>query len=208
MSNGLRRGLYVITDSTLTDSDHLPAQVGQAIAGGAVAVQYRDKSTDRQQRLLQARALAGVCRAAGVPLIVNDDVELAAQAEADGVHLGRDDADIADARRRLGKRALIGVSCYNELERARHGATAGADYLAFGRFFPSPTKPDAVQADIELLSAARRTLSVPLVAIGGITPENGGRLVAAGADLLAVVHGVFGAPDAGVAAAAYARLFD
>ncbi|MEJ2644540.1 MAG: thiamine phosphate synthase [Gammaproteobacteria bacterium] len=205
---GLRQGLYVITDGASTDSGQLSERVARAVAAGAAAVQYRDKSADAGRRLQEARALVEICRAAGVPLIVNDDVELAAQAEADGVHLGRDDGDIGRARRRLGRGALIGVSCYNELERARHGAAAGADYLAFGRFFPSSTKPDAVQANPELLSTARRTLALPLVAIGGITPENGGPLIAAGADLLAVIHGVFGAPDIGAAAAAYVRLFD
>lgn len=205
---GLRQGLYVITDGASTDSGQLSERVAPAVAAGAAAVQYRDKSADAGRRLQEARALVEICRAAGVPLIVNDDVELAAQAEADGVHLGRDDGDIGRARRRLGRGALIGVSCYNELERARHGAAAGADYLAFGRFFPSATKPDAVQANPELLSTARRTLALPLVAIGGITPENGGPLIAAGADLLAVIHGVFGAPDIGAAAAAYVRLFD
>ncbi len=205
---GLRHGLYVITDGASTDSGQLSERVARAVAAGAAAVQYRDKSADAGRRLQEARALVEICRAAGVPLIVNDDVELAAQAEADGVHLGRDDGDIGRARRRLGRGALIGVSCYNELERARHGAAAGADYLAFGRFFPSATKPDAVQANPELLSTARRTLALPLVAIGGITPENGGPLIAAGADLLAVIHGVFGAPDIGAAAAAYVRLFD
>lgn len=205
---GLRHGLYVITDGASTHSGQLSERVARAVAAGAAAVQYRDKSADAGRRLQEARALVEICRAAGVPLIVNDDVELAAQAEADGVHLGRDDGDIGQARRRLGRGALIGVSCYNELERARHGAAAGADYLAFGRFFPSATKPDAVQANPELLSTARRTLALPLVAIGGITPENGGPLIAAGADLLAVIHGVFGAPDIGAAAAAYVRLFD
>ncbi|HKJ09452.1 MAG TPA: thiamine phosphate synthase [Gammaproteobacteria bacterium] len=204
----LHRGLYVITDGASSAGAELPERVAEAIAGGATAVQYRDKSADTRRRLHEARALVQICRAAGVPLIVNDDVELAAEAGADGVHLGRDDGDIGRARRRLGDKALIGVSCYNDLERARHGAQAGADYLAFGRFFPSATKPDAVQADPGLLSAARRTLPLPLVAIGGITPENGGPLIAAGADLLAVIHGVFGASHVAAAAAAYVRLFD
>lgn len=204
----LRHGLYAITADTPAHDGHLLERVGQALAGGAVAVQYRDKSTDHQRRRHEAQALVDKCRAAGAVLIVNDDIELAAEVDAHGVHLGRDDTDPGYARRRLGKQALIGVSCYNDLARARHAAAAGADYLAFGRFFPSHSKPDAVPATIELLSVARATLPMPLVAIGGITPENGGPLIAAGADLLAVIHGVFGAADAGAAAAAYARLFD
>ena len=204
----LRRGLYVITDGASNAGADVAERVAEAIAGGATAVQYRDKSADTRRRLHEARALVRICRAAGVPLIVNDDVELAAEADADVVHLGRDDGDIGGARRPPGDKALIGGSCYNHPERARRGAQAGADYLAFGRFFPSATKPDAVQADAGLLSAARRTLSLPLVAIGGITPENGGPLIAAGADLLAVIHGVFGASDVAAAAAAYVRLFD
>ncbi|MAT65105.1 MAG: hypothetical protein CMN57_05635 [Gammaproteobacteria bacterium] len=132
---------------------------------------------------------------------------MAAAAGAHGVHLGRDDAAVTAARERLGPRAIIGVSCYNELDRARQAARLGADYVAFGRFFPSRTKPQAVQAEPALLTAARRELGLPLVAIGGITPENGGLLLAAGADMLAVIHGVFGAADIEAAARGYTALF-
>jgi thiamine-phosphate pyrophosphorylase len=142
-----------------------------------------------------------------VPLIINDDVELAVHCGAAGVHLGRDDADLATARARLGTGAIIGVSCYADLERAREAAAAGADYLAFGRFFPSQTKPEAVPADPALLAAARRELDLPLCAIGGITPANAAPLLEAGADLLAVIQGLFGQPDVRAAAARFQALF-
>lgn len=200
------RGLYAITlEHAGTKS---AAQVERAIAGGAQVIQYRDKSEDHRHRLEQACAVNAICREKGVPLIVNDDVALAAAVEAAGVHLGHNDAAPAAARDLLGPRAIIGVSCYNRLDLALAARDQGADYVAFGSFFPSSTKPLAVRADIDLLRRARRELRLPLVAIGGITPENGAVLVGAGADMLAVVTGVFGAPDPQAAARAYARLFD
>lgn len=208
MSTSWRRGLYVITDPNLLSGDRLPEAVGEAIAGGAVLVQFRDKRPASAERGALAEAVLQVCRAAGVPLLVNDDVALAARIGADGVHLGRDDLTPAEARDRLGPQAIIGLSCYNEYARAEQGARAAVDYLAFGRFFASHTKPHAVRATPGLLSRARRELDLPLVAIGGITPENGRALVEAGADLLAVVHGVFGQPDVRSAARDYAGLFD
>ena len=201
-------GLYVITDSRLTPGGNLPEQVEQAIAGGAVLVQYREKSRNRQERYRDARALVGVCTRRKVPLIVNDDIELALAVEAHGVHLGRHDASIRQARDRLGPRAIIGISCYNRLELALQAAAQGASYVAFGRFFPSRTKPEAVHALPSLLQQARREIELPIAAIGGITPDNGGELLRAGASLLAVIHGVFGQPDAGVAARNYAALFE
>ncbi len=201
------RGLYVITDAGLGRGAALVSMVSEAIDGGGRLVQYRDKSNDAARRREEAAALAALCRLRGVTLIVNDDVELAAEVGADGVHLGRDDAAVATARRRLGEAALIGVSCYARFELAVAAAAAGADYVAFGRFFPSATKPDAVHAETGLLRRARRELGLPVVAIGGITPENGGALIAAGADMLAVVRAVFAAADVRAAAAALARLF-
>ena len=204
----LRDGLYAITDSSLIPATELVARVAQAIAGGATVIQYREKQLAAAERHLQAAMLAELCHAHAVPLLINDDVELAAAVEAAGVHLGRDDADIRSARARLGPHAIIGVSCYNSLQRAQAAAVAGADYIAFGRFFPSRTKPEAVQAEITLLERARRQLAVPLVAIGGITPENGATLLAAGANLLAVIHGIFGQPNVQAAAQCYKQLFD
>lgn len=201
------KGLYVITDPELIPAGRLVTSVGQAIAGGASLVQYRNKRATPEARVREARALANLCRQQGVRFIVNDDVGLAARVAADGVHLGRDDPELTAAREALGERAIIGISCYNRLERARQAVGAGADYLAFGRFFPSQTKPDAVAAGVELLRQAREEFSLPLVAIGGITPENGAQLVAAGADSLAVIHGIFGQPDIEAAARRYSELF-
>jgi thiamine-phosphate pyrophosphorylase len=206
------RGLYAVTPELPGPGLSLARQVELAIAGGARLVQYRDKARDRaedrERRRVQAHALRGVCRAAGVPLIINDDVALAGAVSADGVHLGRDDTPPAEARRLLGPSSIIGVSCYDRLDLAEVAQSAGADYVAFGSFFPSKTKPLAVRAELDLLRRARRRIRLPLVAIGGITPENGAALIAAGADLLAVVSGVFGAPDPRAAAQAYTRLFD
>jgi thiamine-phosphate pyrophosphorylase len=139
--------------------------------------------------------------------LINDDLELAIASGAAGVHLGRDDADILNARKKMPVDSLIGITCYNEIERARRAAAQGADYIAFGSFFPSPTKPDAVHADLGLLRLARCELSLPVVAIGGISPENGAALVHAGADMLAVISAVFAAPDITAAAQAFAPCF-
>jgi thiamine-phosphate pyrophosphorylase len=200
-------GLYVVTDSGLIAPGRLVDAVAAAIRGGARVVQYRDKSDDARRRRAEAGALAALCRERNVLFIVNDDVELAAAVRAGGVHLGRDDPAVAPARAALGERAVIGVSCYNDLERARRLAGEGADYLAFGRFFPSPTKPAAVQAPPDLLGRARAAGLGPLVAIGGITPANAPGLIAAGADMVAVIHGVFGQPDIEAAARAFSTLF-
>lgn len=203
----LPRGLYVLTDSTLIPDDKLIPAVAAAIHGGAVMVQYRDKSDDADKRRWEAQDLVNLCRPLGVPLIINDDVALAAAVGADGVHLGRDDGDIAAARAILGPNAIIGVSCYNELERAVAAEAAGADYVAFGSFFPSTVKPGAMRAEIELLRQARGKLRVPVVAIGGISADNGALLVEAGAGLLAVITDVFGHNDIRAAAARIAGLF-
>lgn len=198
------RGLYAISDGPRAD---LVEACAAALDGGATLLQYRDKTADHARRLREARALQALCAAHRAPLIVNDDVELAAAAGAAGVHLGEDDGAFADARARLGASAIIGVSCYDSLERARHFAAAGADYLAFGAFFASPTKPLARRATPDLLREAR-TLGLPLVAIGGISAGNAAALVEAGADCIAVISAVFGAPDVGAAARGFASLFD
>jgi len=200
-------GLYAITDATLLPGDKLLPGVAEAIAGGARLIQYRDKGSDQPRRLREASQLLQLCRDNGVALIINDDVALAAEIGADGVHLGRDDTDIRLARQRLGRAAIIGVSCYNDWQRAVAARRNGADYIAFGAFFASATKPQAASADIALLRRARRELGMALTAIGGITPANGAALVTAGADMLAVVQGVFAQPDIRRAAEEYARLF-
>jgi thiamine-phosphate pyrophosphorylase len=200
-------GLYAIADTnTLGDARLLPA-VRAAIGGGAHIIQYRDKSSDAAGRERQARALAALCHETGTTFLINDDVGLAAAVGADGVHLGRGDVPVAQARTRLGSGKLIGVSCYNELARALRAQESGADYVAFGSFFPSRTKPEAVHATPALLTEARRALHAPIVAIGGITPENGAELITAGATALAVIDGIFGQADPGAAAARYVHLF-
>ncbi len=178
------------------------------MAGGARMIQYRSKSGDTRLRRQQAGRLLELCRARGALLIVNDDVGLAQELGADGVHLGREDTPPAAARAALGDGALIGVSCYDSLARAREAQGEGADYVAFGSFFPSPVKPNAVRAPIELLRAARAALDLPVVAIGGITAENGRALVEAGADALAVISALFQMSDSFSAAQALMALFE
>jgi len=200
------RGLYVIADTGIITKDLVQA-VTEAIEGGASVVQYRDKSDNTAKRSSDAIALRDLCRQHDVTFIINDDAELARQVKADGVHLGKNDADIASARELLGTHAIVGISCYNELERGRSAITVGASYIAFGSFYPSTVKPNAVHASDALLTQAQQEFTVPIVAIGGITPENGARLVAAGADALAVITGIFKSGDIRGAARQYAKLF-
>lgn len=198
------RGLYLITPDD-ADTPRLLARVA-AVLDQATLLQYRNKTADAALRRAQAEALVAPCRAAGVRLIVNDDAALAADIGADGVHLGEADGALDAARRLLGPDALVGISCYDSLARARAAADAGASYLAFGAFFPSTTKPNARHATFDLLrdSAA---LGLPRVAIGGITPDNARSVVEAGADLVAVIGGVFDAPDPAAAARACRHAF-
>lgn len=199
------RGLYAITPPDLP-REALVERVECALAGGARVLQFRGKHPDAARRAEEARALAAQCRRRGALFIMNDDVELALAVDADGVHLGRDDGDLAAARARLGAK-LLGASCYDSLERARAAVAAGADYVAFGSVFASPTKPAAVRAPLGLFAQARM-LRVPLCAIGGITLENAPAVIRAGADLLAVISDLFDASDVSARARAYARLFD
>jgi thiamine-phosphate pyrophosphorylase len=200
-------GVYAITPET-ADTESLLAQVEAALAGGVAAVQYRDKSGDVARRHAQASELAALCRRFNVPLIVNDDLRLADLADADGVHLGRDDGSLREARIILGKGKFIGASCYQSLDLAHAAQAAGADYVAFGSFFASPTKPAAGRADTELLRAATQAIHIPIVAIGGITLTNAPLLLDAGADCLAVLSALFDAPDIGAAAHALNQLFE
>ncbi|MFE0502427.1 thiamine phosphate synthase [Lysobacter soli] len=200
------RGLYAITPDE-TDTDRLLARVEVILAAGATWLQYRNKAADGALRATQARELLTLCRRHGVPLIVNDDWRLAAAIGADGAHLGEDDGEIAAARDALGDAAIIGASCYDDPELARLAAASGASYIAFGAFFPSPTKPNARRATLDLLRDSA-PLGLPRVAIGGITPDNARPLVEAGADLLAVISGVFDAADPAAAVRAYLDCFD
>jgi thiamine-phosphate pyrophosphorylase len=199
-------GLYAVTPET-ADSGALFARVSAALAGGARLVQYRNKSTDRELRREQASGLRQLCRTHGALLIVNDDAALALAVHADGVHLGRDDLPLAQARIQLGPDPLIGVSCYDSLPRALEAQKLGADYVAFGSFHASAVKPQAVRAPIELLYQARAALHVPVVAIGGIDQDNARVLIESGAHALAVITALFDAPDTAAAARCFAALF-
>ncbi|QWP76803.1 thiamine phosphate synthase [Lysobacter sp. K5869] len=201
-----RRGLYAITPDE-ADTARLLARTATVLDAGAAWLQYRNKDADAALRREQALALLPLCRARAVPLIVNDDWRLAAQIGADGAHLGEDDGELAAARAALGAEAILGASCYADIALARSAAAQGASYVAFGAFFPSPTKPNARRAAPELLAQAAE-LGLPRVAIGGITPDNARNLVRAGADLLAVISGVFDAPDPAAAARAYLSCFE
>jgi len=199
-------GLYVLTPEPARTS-LLVARVAAALAGGAAAVQYRNKLSPAALRREQALALRALCTARDATFIVNDDVDLAGEVAADGVHLGRDDGEIGAARQRLGAGAIIGASCYDSLEAAQRALAAGADYIAFGSFFASRVKPDAVRAQPSLLTRAKARWSIPVVAIGGITASNAAALIAAGADAVAVISAVFDAPDVTAAAAAFRGAF-
>jgi len=178
-----------------------------ALAGGARLLQYRNKTAPPATRLAQARALFALCRRFRVPLIVNDHLELALAVDADGLHLGAEDGSVAAARERLGAGKILGASCYDRLELALEAEGRGADYVAFGSFFPSSVKPSAARAPLALLRDAKRRLAVPVVAIGGITLENAPQLIAAGADSVAVVSALFGTEDVGSAARRFSALF-
>jgi thiamine-phosphate pyrophosphorylase len=199
------KGLYAITPD-VADTALLLAKVETVLAAGARLLQYRNKSADQVKRGEQARALRAVCRRHAATLIINDDVTLARAIDADGVHVGADDPALAIAREQLGSQKIIGVSCYDDLQRARAAATQGADYVAFGSFFASAVKPGAVRAPLSVLPAAR-ALGVPVVAIGGITLDNAGGLIAAGADAVAVISALFAAPDPAGATRDFCRLF-
>lgn len=204
-------GLYAITSATVcADGTRLLACAEAALRGGARLLQYRDKDSPVELRRRQAGILVGLCHHFGAALIVNDDVDMARAIGADGVHLGAGDGPIAVARATLGPDAIIGASCGTSLERAAAAVDAGASYVAFGRFFPSRTKPDAPQAQVDLLPQARTRFKVDVCAIGGITAANGRDLLTAGADLLAAVDGVFGSGEpvkVEAAAREYAQLF-
>jgi thiamine-phosphate pyrophosphorylase len=191
----------------MDDSIVLLGKVEAALRGGARVVQYRSKSRDKSLRTEQAAGIARLCRTCDVLFLVNDSVELALAVDADGVHLGKQDGDVATARDALGAGKVIGVSCYDDMDRARAACECGANYIAFGSFFPSGTKPLAPRAGTDLLRIAASEISIPVVAIGGITVDNAAGLVAAGADAVAVVSALFDAPDIEAQARRFARLF-
>lgn len=199
-------GLYAITPD-LADTNELLRKVRLALQGGAHVLQYRNKTADAALRLQQASVLRNLTREFDTALIVNDDAALAAQVDADGVHLGGEDGSVAAARALLGESKLIGVSCYNRAPLALAAVQQGADYVAFGAFFPSNVKPNAVKAEVSMLRTARYEIHVPIVAIGGITQQNGAELTQAGADSLAVISALWDALDIEASAKGFSTLF-
>ena len=200
-------GLYAITDEHLLPDDRsMHDIVEQMLEGGACVLQYRDKSSDHDKRLRQALMLKELCHRYQIPLIINDDIELALESGADGVHLGQQDDVLVKARNRLGQQRIIGISCNGDLELARTAQRDGADYVAFGRMFPTQTKADALPCELSVLSEAAAELKVPIVAIGGITLDNAPQLVAAGAHQLAVINNLITAPDVKQRARAFCDL--
>lgn len=197
------RGLYAITDPQLTPGEKLLPACAAALSGGARLLQYRDKQATPDQRMEQAMALSQLCQQHNAQLIINDDIALA-QACGAGLHLGQSDGNVAEARASLGPDAIIGVTCHACLDLAHAAIASGASYVAFGRFFPSKTKPGAPAADADVLG---HDLPVPKVAIGGVTPDNGAGLIRAGASALAVIHALFASDDIEATARQFARLF-
>jgi thiamine-phosphate pyrophosphorylase len=202
------RGLYVITDSERLDFPELYRRTEAILAAGVPVLQYRDKTAGPVPRRERALALRRLCDRHGTLFLINDDVQLARDIGGAGVHIGADDMSYDEARRLLGKSAIIGVSCYNRLDLAQDAQEQGASYVAFGAFFSTRTKLRTVPADTELLVRARTLARIPIVAIGGITPENGSTLLRAGADLLAVASGIYGSDDPGRVVCKFNVLFD
>ena len=205
MKHGIS-GLYAVTPDT-TDTPGLLAKVEAAFSGGTRLLQYRNKTASAALRLTQGRALLALCWKYQVPLIINDHLELALALDAHGLHIGGEDGSAAEARKKLGAGKILGVSCYGKVENARAAAADGADYVAFGGFFPSKVKPGSGGTPVTLLSEAKRALGLPVVAIGGITAENAPTLLVAGADSVAVITALFGAPDVRDAARRFSKLF-
>lgn len=207
MSRNKLRGLYAITPDC-ADSQRLITVVEAALSGGCRVLQYRDKVSNKPEQLARAKALRQLTLRFGATLLLNDDIALAMLVGADGVHLGKDDGNLIAARAILGPDKILGASCYADFQSAATASAAGVDYVAFGAVYPSPTKPDAARADPDLFARAKRELSTPTCAIGGITLDNAPPLIAAGADLLAVITDLFSAPDIAARAAQYQRFFE
>lgn len=200
------KGLYAITPDE-QDTDILLAKVAAALQGGIGVLQYRNKLADHKLQTQQARALLPLCRQYQVPFIINDSIKLCLTLDADGVHLGADDGNLAEARTRLGKNKILGASCYNRFDLAVSAQQLGADYVAFGACFASSTKPNAPVAGLHLFTQAKAELQVPVVAIGGITLENAPLAIAAGADSIAVINAIFNADDVKLTSQQFTKLF-
>ncbi len=202
------KGLYIITDKKLIPRDRFIERVEKVIRGGAKIIQLREKGTPEDEIIRLGKVLLEITRRYGIPLIINDSPELAEKIGADGVHLGKDDTEISEARKILGDEAIIGVSCYGEIERGLKAEREGADYLAFGTPFFTPTKPDRKPTPFEILKEAKRRIkTIPLFAIGGITKENAKSVLETGVDGIAVITAVFSSPDPEEAARNLADFF-
>jgi thiamine-phosphate pyrophosphorylase len=199
-------GIYAITDCENITPDKLFEKTEYILSVGVALFQYRNKTEDKKQKKILALKLQSLCEKYKTPFIVNDDLALTKEIAADGVHLGQHDADIETARKMLGNK-IIGTSCYDDFNRAMVAEQKGADYVAFGAFFPSTTKPNAKKADINLIVKSKDKLTIPVVAIGGITPENGKQLINAKVDYLAVISGIYSTDDAANSTLAYKNLF-
>lgn len=200
-------GLYAITDPQLTPHETLLERVEQALAGGAAVLQYRDKTASIEQKIRDGKALKQLCQSYAIPFLINDDVELALMLKADGVHVGQSDTAVSAARARFGHSGIVGVSCHGDQALALKAVGDGANYIALGRFFQSQTKPEAPPCSLEVLREVRRKVSVPIVAIGGVTTDNAPQLIEAGADMVAVIHGLFGSGDIRATALTFSDLF-
>lgn len=200
------KGLYAVTPD-LADTNKLCSMVVASLRGGVSLIQYRNKSARQELRLEQASTLLDICRKHGKPLIINDHLDLCVQLDADGIHLGGEDGNLAQARTMLGRDKILGASCYNRLELALIAQSAGSDYVAFGRCFDSTTKPGSIYASLDLFSRARATLDIPIVAIGGITLENAQQVINAGADAIAVIGALFSASNIVAAAQQFSTHF-
>lgn len=199
-------GLYAITPD-MADTEKLCDAIQQALSGGVNWLQYRNKKADSRLRFTQAVKVRQLCRQFQTPLIINDYLDLAVEVDAEGLHIGGDDISLSVARHHFGRDKVIGVSCYNQLDRAVEAEEAGADYVAFGAFYPTTTKVNAVQASVDLLTDARKKLNIPIVAIGGVNLDNAGDLIAGGCDAVAVSQALFGAPDVRSTAQNFSELF-
>ena len=201
------KGLYAITDPKLMNTD-LISKTEQAILGGINILQYRNKTAPLDQQEQEAQKIAILCKKNNVLFLINDNVELALKVNADGVHIGQSDTELQQARKVLGENKVIGVTCHNKIELAQIAQQQGANYVAFGRFFNSETKPSAPPAELSLISEAKKSISIPIVAIGGITQETAPLLLKGGADMLAIIHAIFGQDDISNATRQFVEIID
>lgn len=189
------KGLYVITEHEQLGFTEVLSRTELILQSGIVALQYRNKFADTRQKLFEARQLQSLCKRYATLFVINDDVELAIELQSDGIHIGREDPGCMTTRSRVGKNMLVGVSCYNDLNLAEAACSCGADYIAFGAMFPTSSKANTSKASPDIIKTAKQRYNLPVVAIGGITPENCRPVLKAGADMLAVISSVYLATD-------------